>query len=390
MIRSTWKNVSVCFAIGMAMVVMSGCTGTMERAEQLIQQGRYDEARKLLEGVITADYQNPDMHVAIGKTYLFLGNHTSALKSFRQAKQFATAETAAKIGKAYWEAGKEMFEKGDLDNTKLYLAGAVREDSELKLPVTEWAEGEWRLNLTNAEKEDTMFNLLAQFWGKETAAVKAAEAEKKAEETGDEALAVIMAERVLDFSEEMDADSLADYYLRISLYYLEKGQADVAATWIEEAYENYSEMEPVLIAVGDYHIATGKLDKALEIFEEAEALNPKSWPVQRGIADVFFYQEKFNKPLRLYEDIIKNAPEIVDAGVYMRFAAVLVAKGKSTQALDMIAKAVELDPTSTAGARENPHFSGLLKNARFLELTEPAKEEAPMDETTAGEENAPA
>lgn len=362
-VRNVMKLMSVVGVVGM----MIGCGSSLERTEQLISQGKYEEAKKLIEGSISTDYQNPDVHVAHGKVLLYLKNHPAALNAFKKAKSFA-ATAGEKIGAAYLDAGKKMYADKDLNNAKLYLAAAVRENPTLKETVLTWGEQEWLASMSDPEKEDFMYSILMQFWGKETLLEKLTSLEQKAIGSGDKDFEIRIAERIMENSESMETPQLVDYYRRISDYYLAKNDQDAADPWIQEASDNYSDQEPFIALIGHYYVKTGDLDKAMEMFEHGEELFSQSWAIQKGIADVLYLQSKFNKPQRIYTDILTKAPELADGRLYYNLAGIDASKGSTTQALERLTKAFELDPSLKTGAAEDANFKSLISNAKFKEL----------------------
>jgi len=94
-------------------------------ARQSAEQGRLDDARTLLEGLIVLEPQVANLHTCLGCVYMRMNRNEDALQSFSQALELDPRDVAA-----HTYAGELQLEGGHSGDGLAHLEAAIALDPE--------------------------------------------------------------------------------------------------------------------------------------------------------------------------------------------------------------------------------------------------------------------
>lgn len=366
-----------------ALFVVWGCTPVPEQAERLIGEGKYEEARKLMEDKLMSDYQNPEFHYALGKAYLFLKDISNAKKSFNKALEF-DASIAKKIGSAYYAAGQKWLKEGDLDTAKLYFASAVHRNPTLKDEIAQWAYDGWKESLTDPEQEEFYFNLVLSYFGIDTALEKLENEEQTAVENKEWSKALKIIERTIEILGE--SPDVPYYYLFWVDYAINAGKpAEEIFEKLEALAEKYPEVPEIPTARGKVYLAQDDYKNAKNAFQGALKMGDM-YEARKGEAIGYLELNILRRGDRLFENVLADYPDDAGAEFYYHYARLKMKKNETTKALEFLKLAVQYDPEYKSKIRESEDFQKLQENEEFQELIkeEETASVAAEEGTTAG------
>lgn len=98
-------------------------------ARQLAEQGQYEGAQSMLEGLVVLDPQNPFLHSCLGCVYMQMKQNVAAYQAFNIALHFNEKDIAAH---AY--AGELALEQGLVEEAAMHLRRAAELDPDGKNP----------------------------------------------------------------------------------------------------------------------------------------------------------------------------------------------------------------------------------------------------------------
>ena len=88
------------------------------------------------------------------------------------------------------------------------------------------------------------------------------------------------------------------------------------------------------------------LDRALQMAEKIVAINDSSWLGHFGLSAIYLYKQQYEKAQTEAEKVIALAPENADS--YALLASIFVSIGRSGEAIELIEKAMQLNPAMPA------------------------------------------
>ncbi|MDP4091012.1 MAG: tetratricopeptide repeat protein [Bacillota bacterium] len=147
------------------------------------------------------------------------------------------------------------------------------------------------------------------------------------------------AETILN-SLKLDKLSIADRNqakLNLSLVYWKKNKLDKALELLEAVYKEFKCLT-MYESYGYLLILNGDYEKALEINQEAYAYDKSSQVVIDNLGETYYHLNDYAKAYDLYKDLIVKEPSIPEP--YYHYALVLKEKGETSQALEMLKKAL--------------------------------------------------
>jgi superkiller protein 3 len=330
-------------------------------ARQLIEMGRYEEAREQLKVVESLSPEQARVHIALAKVALAQGKEKEAEAALAEAVKLTQnkADVYTELGlfcqkrKDYAHAAS-YFEKAIAlaPHNLALIMSLLRTYDELK--AYDKKEALIKQSIAENEKSDQLYALLGEFYQDQNRTHDAIEAYQKAVALKPAELAYVAAlgEVYLqdDRVEELDAflqeqsphfekDAKKFDILAASLYN-DYGKFSRAVPYLQKALE----IDPTDLTVYGYlswaYNRLHQYDQALEILEKAKsALGEKAQSVEYDmlLASTYTDQKKYDQAVERYEKVLARSPSNIDA--YRSITFCLNKQGKYKEALEYVEKA---------------------------------------------------
>jgi len=133
------QTVAIVTFLGFVVFLNTSCgkSKNVEKAEEYMADGLFDEAINLLELEVKAEPTNADAHYLLGEAYLFKGRESKAEASFDKAILLETAYKN-KQGETYLKVGMRKLEEGELESSRKLLRQAKELSPELASEIAKW------------------------------------------------------------------------------------------------------------------------------------------------------------------------------------------------------------------------------------------------------------
>jgi adenylate cyclase len=145
------------------------------------------------------------------------------------------------------------------------------------------------------------------------------------------------------------------YNIDLAIAYQNLGQYKEAIASLQESLSWYPDWIPVYHLLGMNYLMAWEitqnqdpliLDRALKIAEKAVAIDDSSWFGHFGLSAIYLYKQQYENAHAEAEKVIALAPENADS--YALLAAIYMSVGRSGEAIEMVEKAMQLNPAIPA------------------------------------------
>ena len=174
-------------------------------------------------------------------------------------------------------------------------------------------------------------------------------------------------EAILKFKKSIELNNeFYDSYIQwgLTLYKMELfKQAD-------DVYKELCDKVPDFAAIY-FHWALNKealnqMDEALKLYEKAIELTPNDVLSINAIAKIHFMREDYNIAMKYFGDAVKINNKFAPA--YLNMAVIHNRKGETKEALDLLKKSIQLDPTAKLLAVNSGEFDNIKDTDAFQDV----------------------
>jgi tetratricopeptide (TPR) repeat protein len=307
--------------------------GNFEKATQLMQQGKNDEALALLEGIVAAEPGRHGVMRQIGIANYRKGDFLKAAASFQKALEDDPKDNEAiqLLGLSYYLAGRPAEAIPALEKVQTWYPSAN-------------VDAAYILGVCYIQTKDypAARRAFAKMFGV----------------TGDSAASYVVTARML----------------------LRQDFAPVAEEYARKAVEIDPKLPLAHSLLGEIYLYKSRFPEAIEQFQKELELNPADAAAYYKLADAYSRVQKFEEAERLLQRSIWL--DATSTGPYILLGKVLEKKGETALAVRALQRALAMDPN-------NPIPHHLLGQAyRELGQTEEADRELKLSEQLQNRQNA--
>jgi len=306
---------------------------SIEKATLLMQQGKNDEALKLLEGIAAAEPARRGIAREIGIAYYKKSDFLKAVASFKTALEEDPGDNEAiqLMGLSYYLAGRPAEAIGPLEKVQTWYPSAN-------------VDASYILGICYIQTKDyaSARKAFAKMFGVPT-------------------------------------DSAASYLFTARML-LRQDYDPVAEEYAKKAAELDPKLPRVHLLLGELYLYKSRLPEAIEQFLKELELDPGDAAVYYKLADAYTRQQKYEEAEKLLQRSIWL--DASSTGPYILMGKVLEKKGETALAVRALQRALAMDPN-------NPIPHHLLGQAyRELGRTEEAERELKLSEQLQAQKDA--
>ncbi len=377
----------------------------LQRAEELIQQGLFEQAREIIGEQLRQDPSSVDAYNVLGIAYTGEKDYAHALDAFQRALQLApnSTKTRNNLGNLY--VAQQKFDLAEKEFRKVLSLSPANRDANYNLGLVLLAKGAplaaiQHFQRIHALTVETQFNLVRAYLqaGKTTEAVKTARELSAAHKPDAQlhfTLGVLLAtakqykpaQLELEQANALQPETfeilhdLGQVYLRGHEY----ANADFT---LNRALKLKPDSVETLYLLAQVYSEQAKPSDALDLLVRARKLAPQNPDVIFLMARVSMTQNYFEDAIPLLESGLKIAPQRAD--LHAALGESYFMSGKTEKAIAEFQKLIELDPSARSygfmglsyrhlgrfdealkyfeeGLKLDPHNTSCLFNIGFIE-----------------------
>ncbi|MDY6880462.1 MAG: tetratricopeptide repeat protein [Desulfatiglans sp.] len=114
------------------------------------------------------------------------------------------------------------------------------------------------------------------------------------------------------------------------------------------------------------HHKSGDLDEAKRLYKETIMIEPDHIHAINNLAVIYIHQKDYERAIQGFEEAIRFGPRYVDP--YYNLACIFALKGKLSESLAHLRKAVMIDRSVAEWARRDPDLDNIRKTPEFDEI----------------------
>ncbi len=270
---------------------------SVQQATRLMQQGKNDEALRLLENIAAAEPARRGIVRAIGIAYYKKSDFLKAVASFKKALEEDPGDSEAiqLMGLSYYLAGRPAEAIGPLEKVQTWYPSAN-------------VDASYILGICYIQTKDyaSARKAFAKMFG-------------------------------------VSADSAASYLFTARML-LRQDYDPVAEEYAKKAAELDPKLPRVHLLLGELYLYKSRLPEAAEQFQKELELNPGDAAVYYKLADAYTRQQKYEEAEKLLQRSIWL--DATSTGPYILMGKVLEKKGETALAVRALQRALAMDPNN--------------------------------------------
>jgi tetratricopeptide (TPR) repeat protein len=343
----------------------SAAASSLQRAEELIQQGLFEQAKTIINEQLVRNPANVEAYNLLGIVYTDEKDYDHALEAFQHALKLAPGSTKThnNLGNLY--VAQQKFDLAEKEFTKVLNTAPANRDANYNLGLVLLAKGApvaaiQRFQLVHPLTVETQFNLVRAYFqaGKTTEALTTAgelSATHKQDVQLHFTLGVLLATAKQYKSAQLEleqANALKPETLEI-LYNLGqaylRGHEDAKAELaLNRALKLKPDSAETLYLLAQVYSEQSRPSDALDLLVRAHKLAPQNTDVIFLMARVSMTQNYFEDAIPLLESGLKIEPERADLRAALGESYFMA--GKTEKAIEEFQKLIELDPSARSYA----------------------------------------
>jgi tetratricopeptide (TPR) repeat protein len=133
-------------------------------------------------------------------------------------------------------------------------------------------------------------------------------------------------------------------YIESASILVSQGRQDEAEALLQKLQKQLPDSADAAVAIGDFYLAYNRSEEALSQYRRALSDAPKNLDIKKRILDLYLLTKQPQLAASLDQELIKDAPK--DVLVRVGHGRVLMAQGKSAEAIDQLQRVVSDDVDS--------------------------------------------
>ena len=383
----------------------SQSAAALQRAEELIQQGLFEQARAIIGEQLTENRANVEAYNLLGIVYTDEKDYDHALEAFQLALKLVPGSTKThnNLGNLY--VAQQKFDLAEKEFTKVLSTAPANRDANYNLGLVLLAKGApvaaiRHFQLVHPPTVETQFNLVRAYFqaGKTTEALKTARELSAAHQQDVQlhfTLGVLLANAKQYKSAQLELEqanalkpetfeilhNLGQAYLR--------GHEDAKAEFtLKRALKLNPDSAETIYLLAQAYSEQSRPSDALDLLVRAHKMAPQNTDVIFLMARVSMAQNYFEDAIPLLESGLKIDPERADLRAALGESYFMA--GKTEKAIEEFQKLIELDPSARSyafmglsyrhmgrfdearkyfeeGLKKDPHNSSCLFNIGYID-----------------------
>ena len=343
----------------------SSPVSSLQQAEQLIQQGLFEEARTIIREQLTRDPANLEAYNLLGIVYTDEKDYDHALEAFQHALKLAPGSTRTHNNLGNLFVAQQKFDLAEKEFRKVLSTAPANRDANYNLGLVYLAKGApvaaiQHFQLVHPLTEETQFNLVRAYFqaGKTTEALATAR-ELSAAHKQDVQLHFTLglllaaakqykpAQLELEQANALKPETFEILY-NLGQAYLRAHEDAKAEVALNRALKLKTDSAETLYLLAQVYSEQARPSDALDLLVRAHKLAPENTDVIFLMARVSMTQNYFEDAIPLLESGLKIAPERADLRAALGESYFMA--GKTEKAIEEFQKLIEIDPSARSYA----------------------------------------